>query len=63
MQSKEYGMKPNYTAVEHCRVCGHDNIENLNVEKSYYLMNLDLKNSFSKMGLTAEVILITQRIE
>tara|TARA_B110000037_G_C16972359_1_gene445592 strand:- start:600 stop:770 length:171 start_codon:yes stop_codon:yes gene_type:complete len=56
-------MKPNYTAVEHCRVCGHDNIENLNVEKSYYLMNLDLKNSFSKMGLTAEVILITQRIE
>ena len=34
-------MKPNYTAVEHCRVCGQDNIYNLNVKKKYYLMNLD----------------------
>ena len=34
-------MNPNYTAIEHCRVCGKDNIENLNVVKSYYLMNLN----------------------
>ncbi len=34
-------MKPSYTKVECCRACGSENIADLEINKSYYLLNLD----------------------
>ena len=34
-------MNPSYTKVNHCRVCGSENITDLEIDKNFYLMNLD----------------------
>ena len=40
-------MNPSYTKVNHCRVCGSENITDLEIDKNFYLMNLDQTVSLS----------------